>query len=70
MKPVTYDKWFLSIRTKEPLEDRYFDGCEIRICDCFGCGKPLSMIESLSGNKCTEHLKVKKIDPMDVIKLK
>lgn len=68
MKMIFYDK-----RRDEfanGLEDKYFEGCEIKHCSVFGCGKQLSMIESLSGNKCTEHLKVKRIDPMDVIKLK
>jgi len=69
LKPVTYDKWYLSIRSNQPLEERFFVGEERRCCSFFGCGKTLSIEESLFGTKCTEHQKEKRIDPMDVIKL-
>lgn len=70
MKPVSYKKFNLMLRDRIVLEDKYFDGIEVRNCSQFGCGKPLTLSESLAGNKCTEHLKEKRIDPMDVIKMK
>lgn len=36
---------------------------ERRCCSYFGCGRQLTMPESLAGNKCTEHMKENKVDP-------
>lgn len=30
------------------------------ICSFFGCGKKLSLIESLAGSKCTKHMNINK----------
>lgn len=36
---------------------------ERRVCSHFGCGRQITMPESLAGNKCTEHMNKKKVDP-------
>lgn len=36
---------------------------ERRCCSEFGCGRQLTMTESLAGDKCITHMDKKKIDP-------
>lgn len=48
----------------------YFSGTDesnVKMCAKFGCGKRLSLSESLAGKKCTEHMKEKKVDATSFI---
>lgn len=36
---------------------------ERRCCNYFGCGKQLTMPESLAGDKCKAHMNKNKVDP-------
>lgn len=40
------------------------------MCNEFGCGKHLTLEEGRYGNRCVQHLEKKKIDIMNLIKLK
>ena len=40
------------------------------VCKHFGCGKKLTLTESLAGVKCTKHTYEKKVNPMQVFKFK
>ncbi len=53
----------------EPLPlDTRLDEDTLQCCSHFGCGKILSPVEALAGNKCINHMGVKPIDPIKVIK--
>lgn len=38
-------------------------------CTFFGCNKPLTLQESLCGDKCIDHKNIKKVDPATYIQL-
>lgn len=40
------------------------------ICAHFGCGKKLSLPESLAGNYCTNHSGKERVDIMKILKFK
>ena len=43
---------------------------EFDVCKHFGCGKKLTLKESLAGAKCTKHTYEQKVNPMQVFKFK
>jgi len=64
----------LPIRTLEAIrieEENYRkERTEPYTCYHFGCGKKLSLIESMAGKYCTVHSGVGKVDIMKVIKFR
>lgn len=49
-----------------PSSKIYFSGTDElnkKMCSKFGCGRELTLSESLAGNKCTAHMKENKVDP-------
>lgn len=53
-----------------PSSKIYFSGTDElnkRMCSKFGCGRELTLSESLAGKKCTEHMKEKKVDATSFI---
>lgn len=50
-------------------ENHYHRHPDRKQCTHFGCGKVLSMVESLAGSKCLQHQHTPGIDPVRVIKL-
>lgn len=53
-----------------PSSKIYFSGSgdeNKKVCSKFGCGKHLSLSETLAGSKCTEHIKEKKMDATSFI---
>jgi len=57
---------------KKTIEAEYrIDSQQVfNFCAKFGCAKKLSLVESLAGKYCTNHLNEKPVDIMKVLKFK